>query len=150
MDPIRYFNRHTDELETEDIYGEAWLRRAYETLPGRAMLHLLVKRRLFSRLYGRRMSSPASRRQIEPFIREYGLDPDDFADPLDSFGSFNAFFSRKLKPSARPLAAAPLVFPADGRHLGFSKASAVNSVFVKGQRFDLAALLGSNAALWAA
>jgi phosphatidylserine decarboxylase len=144
VDPIRYFNRHTDELETEDIYGEAWLRCAYETLPGRAMLHLLVKRRLFSRLYGRRMSSPASRRQIEPFIREYGLDPDDFADPLDSFGSFNAFFSRKLKPSARPLAAAPLVFPADGRHLGFAKASAIDSVFVKGQRFDLAALLGSD------
>ena len=144
MDPIRYFNRHTSQLETENIYGEAWLRRAYETLPGRAMLHLLVKRRLFSRLYGRRMSSPASRRQIGPFIRAYGLDPDDFADPVDSFRSFNAFFSRKLKPSARPLAAAPLVFPADGRHLGFAKASAIDSVFVKGQMFDLPALLGSD------
>jgi phosphatidylserine decarboxylase len=96
VDPIRYFNRHTDELETEDIYGEAWLRRAYETLPGRAMLHLLVKRRLFSRLYGRRMSSPASRWQIEPFIREYGLDPDDFADPVESLRSVNSFLSPQL------------------------------------------------------
>ena len=143
MDPIRYFNRHTDQLETEDIYGEVWLRRAYETLPGRAMLHLLVKRRLFSRLYGWRMSSPASRSRIAPFIREFGLDPDEFADPPESFPSFNAFFSRKLNPSARPFAAAPVVFPADGRHLGFAKASAIDSVFVKGQKFDLVGLLGS-------
>ena len=143
VDPIRYFNRHTGRLETERIYGETWLRRAYETLPGRALLHLLVKRPLFSRLYGRRMSAPASRKLIEPFIRDYGLNPSDFADPVGSFSNFNAFFSRKLKQSARPLDPAPVLFPADGRHLGFAKASAIGSVFVKGQRFELPALLGS-------
>jgi len=34
------------------------------------------------------------------------------------------------------------VFPADGRHLGFSDASKIEGVFVKGQRFDLERLLG--------
>jgi phosphatidylserine decarboxylase len=34
------------------------------------------------------------------------------------------------------------VFPADGRHLGFERASAIDGVFVKGQKFDLTALLG--------
>lgn len=143
MEPIRYFNRQTGQLETEAIYGEAWLRRAYETIPGRAVLHLLVKRACFSRFYGHRMSTPASRERIAPFIEQYGLDPSDFAETPDSFPSFNAFFSRSLKPGARPIADSPAVFPADGRHLGFAKASAINSVFVKGQSFDLPALLGS-------
>ncbi|NQX01115.1 phosphatidylserine decarboxylase, partial [bacterium] len=49
-----------------------------------------------------------------------------------------------LKPAARPIDAdeASVVFPADGRHLGFARASEIGGVFVKGQKFDLAALLG--------
>ena len=144
MEPIRYFNRHSDCLETEAIYGEKWLRRAYETAPGRAVLHLLVKRALFSRFYGSRMSTAASRARIAPFIAKYGLDPQEFEVAVDSFASFNDFFSRTLKPEARPFDPAPVVFPADGRHLGFAKASAIGSVFVKGQSFDLPALLGSD------
>jgi phosphatidylserine decarboxylase len=35
-----------------------------------------------------------------------------------------------------------VVFPADGRHLGFQRASDIEGVFVKGQKFDLAELLG--------
>ena len=56
----------------------------------------------------------------------------------------NDFFYRKLKPEARPVDAAidSVVFPADGRHLGFAKATEVEGVFMKGQRFDLPKLLG--------
>jgi phosphatidylserine decarboxylase len=144
VEPIRYFNRHSNQLETEAVYGEQWLRRAYETLPGRAVLHLLVKRTLFSRFYGNRMSTPDSRERIGPFIEKYDLDPTEFADQPSSFASFNAFFSRTLAPEARPLASTPAVFPADGRHLGFGKASEISSVFVKGQSFDLPTLLDSD------
>jgi phosphatidylserine decarboxylase len=35
-----------------------------------------------------------------------------------------------------------VVFPADGRHLGFQRASEIAGVFVKGQKFDLTELLG--------
>ena len=64
----------------------------------------------------------------------------------DAFTSFNDFFYRKLKPAARPVDAAEysVVFPADGRHLGFAKASEVEGVYVKGQRFDLGRLLGDD------
>jgi phosphatidylserine decarboxylase len=79
-----------------------------------------------------------------PFIAQYGLNPQDFADTPESYRSFNEFFYRKLKSSARPIDPddAHVVFPADGRHLGFQKASEIEGVFVKGQKFDLAALLG--------
>lgn len=145
MEPIRYFNRQSGNIETEQIYGEAFLRWAYGTPLGRATLHTLVKRPFFSKFYGWRMDRPGSAARIAPFIREYGLRVEDFAEDPSGFRSFNEFFYRKLKPEARPIDQDPdaVVFPADGRHLGFEKASAISSFFVKGQRFDLAALLGS-------
>ncbi len=145
VEPIRYFNRQSGNIETEQVYGEAFLRWAYGTPFGRATLHTLVKRPFFSKFYGWRMDRPVSASRIAPFIRDYGMKVEDFAEDPESFRSFNEFFYRKLKPEARPIDADPnsVVFPADGRHLGFQKASAIESFFVKGQRFDLAALLGS-------
>jgi phosphatidylserine decarboxylase len=144
VEAVRYFNRQSGTLETEQIYGERWLRLAYEN-PAGSLLRQIVKRPFFSRWYGRRMARPASRALIAPFIEKFGLDPAEFAEPLASFTSFNDFFIRKLKPDARPLDPDPnsAVFPCDGRHLAFPDVSQVNSVFVKGQRFDLPALLGS-------
>ena len=147
MEPIRFFNRHTDRLETEQVYGEAFLRWTYGNPLGALALNALVKRRFFSAWYGRRMSTPESAARIVPFIERYGLDPAEFAGRPAAFRSFNDFFSRKLHPAARPVDpdAASVVFPADGRHLGFQRASAIDGVFVKGQRFDLAMLLGDAA-----
>jgi phosphatidylserine decarboxylase len=141
---IEYFNRHTRRLETEQVYGEAFLRWTYANPLGQAALHVLVKRAAFSAWFGKRMDRPASAAKIAPFLREYGLDPAEFADPPDSFATFNEFFYRRLKPEARPIEADPaaVVFPADGRHLGFQRASDIHGVFVKGQQFDLPALLG--------
>ncbi len=147
MQPIRYFNRHSGRLETEEIYGEAALRFTYGNPLGRMALAAFIRRPAFSAWFGRRMDRPASRAKIGPFIERYGLDPGEFAQPPESFASFNEFFSRALKPAARPVDAAAdaVVFPADGRHLGFARASEIAGVFVKGQRFELAGLLGDSA-----
>jgi len=144
MVPIRYFNRHTGVLETEQIYGEGFLRWSYGNPLGALSLNAFVKRPFFSAWYGRKMSTPASAARVAPFIAEYGLDPADFAEKPADYASFNEFFYRKLKPAARPIDQdeASVVFPADGRHLGFQNASEITNVFVKGQAFDLAALLG--------
>lgn len=141
---IRYFNRHTGQMETEQVYGEGFLKFSYGNPLGALPLHLMVKRAGFSRWYGRRMDDPATREKVAPFIEKYGLDPAEFADPPDRYATFNEFFFRRLKPSARPLAECPVVFPADGRHLGFQKASEIEGVFVKGQKFDLGRLLGDD------
>lgn len=144
MEPIRYFNRHTNALETEQVYGEGFLRWSYGNPLGAISLDAFVKRPFFSAWYGRRMSTPASAARVSPFISKYTLDPADFADAADSYGSFNEFFYRKLKPAARPVDPdeSSVVFPADGRHLGFQRASEIEHVFVKGQKFDLPAMLG--------
>lgn len=146
MEPIQYFNRHTGKSETEQVYGESFLRWTYGSPVGALALNAIVKRRFFSSWYGRRMCAPASAARIAPFIADYGLDPEEFADTADSFGNFNEFFYRKLRPDARPIDADPVsvVFPADGRHLGFERASEISGVFVKGQKFDLPELLGDS------
>jgi phosphatidylserine decarboxylase len=147
VEAIRYFNRHTGVLETEQVYGEGFLRWSYGNPLGALSLEAFVKRPFFSKWYGRKMSTPASAARVQPFIAQYGLDPADFAEDAQSYQSFNEFFYRKLKPSARPIDPdeASVVFPADGRHLGFERASAIEGVFVKGQKFDLPALLGDAA-----
>ena len=144
MQPIEFYNRYTGERETEEIYGERWLRLAYETAAGRLGVETFAKRVWFSKWFGWRMRQPSSRTRIAPFVRDFGVDVSEFADPIEHYESFNAFFYRALDPAARPIDADPdsVVFPADGRHLGFSQASAIEGVFVKGQRFDLTTLLG--------
>jgi phosphatidylserine decarboxylase len=142
-DAIQFFNRYTQRVETEQVYGEGFLRWIYGSLSGRLALHAVAKRAFFSRWYGWRMDRPASRAKVAPFIRTFGVDVGEFADAPESFRTFNEFFYRRLKPGARPLAgnARAAVFPADGRHLGFPDVSQMEGIFVKGEVFSLGELL---------
>jgi phosphatidylserine decarboxylase len=144
-DVIKFFNRYTGRVEQEQVYGDAWMRWAYGNPFGRLALEAFVKRPFFSRWYGWRMNRPVSRNKVLPFIHNFGLDVKEFAGAPESYRTFNEFFYRRLKSGARPVDPDPaaVVFPADGRHLGFPDASRIDGVFVKGQRFDLARLLGN-------
>ena len=144
-EPIRFRNRLTGAIETEQVYGEGWLRWLYEGNPfGKASLHVLVKRAAFSAWYGRRQDAAASAAKVAPFIRDYGIQMGDFIEPAGGFASFNEFFYRTLAPGARPVEADPsvAVFPADARHLGFADIGAAPALYAKGQRMDVAALVG--------
>lgn len=142
-EPITFFSRLTRRIETEAVYGEGFLRFTYENPLGALPLHALVKRAAFSRWYGSRMDAPASRAKIAPFLAEFDVDVSEFAEAPDSYRTFNEFFYRKLKPQARPIAAGEneIAFPADGRHLVLPDIAACDDFFIKGVRFDLAALL---------
>ncbi len=146
-EPIFFYNRYTQSLEQEAIYGEPWLRWAYETRIGKRTTKLILKRAWFSAWYGWRMDSPSSRRRILPFIEKYQLKTEDFEKPPEAFQSFNDFFARKLKPEAMQVSAHTneACFPAEGRHLGFQNFSETEGIFVKGHRFDLASFLENEA-----
>jgi len=60
-EPIRYYDRYTREIKTERIYGEGWLRFAYENPIGRLSVWLLARRKFFSWWYGWRASQKARR-----------------------------------------------------------------------------------------
>lgn len=146
MQPIVFFDRYSKQTRVEEIYGDSALRWTYQTVAGRASLHTLVKRALFSRWYGWRMDNPKTKRKILPFIEQYGLDSDEFLRRPEDFETFNEFFYRKLKPSARPINPDPeiAVFPADGRHLCVPDLSHCDGLFVKGKMFDIRQLIGDD------
>jgi phosphatidylserine decarboxylase len=143
-EPIRFYNRYTKTVETEQVYGEKWLRWSYETTLGRLSVWALIKRPVFSRWYGWRMNRPISAQKVLPFIADYDLDVDEFAKSPFHFKTFNEFFHRTLKKEARPIAGGDdvAVFAADGRHLVFPDVDAVDGFYVKGAKFSLAELLG--------
>ena len=47
-DAIQFFNRYTQTVETEQVYGEGFLRWIYGSLSGRIALHAVAKRGFFS------------------------------------------------------------------------------------------------------
>ena len=134
-------------METEQVYGEGWLRFAYENPVGRGLVWLLARRRLFSAYYGWRMNRTYSAQLVIPFIVKYDLDVDEFARSAFDFKTFNEFFWRGLKPEARPIAGDErvAVLPADGRHLAFPDVDAAEGFYVKGAKFSLGELMGDQA-----
>ncbi|MDR1968383.1 MAG: archaetidylserine decarboxylase [Burkholderiaceae bacterium] len=85
---------------------------------------------------------------IRRFIARYGVDMSEAADPhIESYASFNDFFTRPLRPGARPLAAADYVCPVDG---AISQCGAIErgQIFqAKGHAYSARALLAGDAAL---
>ena len=141
--PIEFFNRRTGRVETEQVFGEGWLRFAYENPVGRLSVWLIARRAVFSKWFGRRMSKPESALRVVPFITQYNLDVDEFAKSPFDYKTFNDFFYRALKPEARPIAGGDdvAVLPADGRHLVFPNIDAAEGFYVKGAKFTVRELL---------
>ena len=105
--------------------------------------HRLLSSAARSLAYSR---NPAiKQRLIDTVIARFGVDMSEAADPLPAYyPSFNAFFTRALKPGARMPDPDPraLLMPADGR---ISQAGAIEEgrIFqAKGRSFTAAELLG--------
>ena len=143
-DPIRYYDRYKKTVETEQVFGERWLRFAYDNPAGRAAVWLLARRKFFSSYYGWQMNKRVSALKVLPFIVKYDLDVDEFAKSAFDYRTFNEFFSRALKPECRPIDAGEhtAVLPADGRHLAFQNLDAAEGFYVKGAKFSVTDLLG--------
>ena len=85
---------------------------------------------------------------IRWFIGRYGVNMAEAANPDPaSYASFNEFFTRPLKPGARPLAAAEWVCPVDGAISQFGGIDADRIFQAKGHTYTTTALLGGDAQL---
>jgi phosphatidylserine decarboxylase len=146
-EPIRFYHRYRRSVAAEQVYGERWMRFAYENPVGRFFVWLLVRRAAFSSWYGYKMKKPESSLRVLPFIAKYEIDVDEFAKSPFDYKTFNEFFYRALKPEARPIAPGDrvAVFPADGRHLAFPDVDAAAGFYVKGMKFALRDLLADDA-----
>jgi phosphatidylserine decarboxylase len=143
---IRYIDRETGEEKEEKVYGGFFIKLLYSDhflsrLLAFLILPLISSFAFPSRLYGALQKAPWSRSKVKWFIDNFNVDSSDFLDSVDSYKSFNDFFIRKLKPSARPLSSNDAIFPADARYLVFPNIDHSQGFFVKGKKFSLSSLL---------
>src|SRR2546421_12912145 len=93
-----------------------------------------------------RMSAPRPvvRAAIRAFARKYGVDASEAERPIEEYPTFTEFFTRRLKPGARPIAPGALmpVSPVDGTvgELGDIVESRLYQA--KGKHYTLPELIG--------
>lgn len=112
--------------------------------------YVLPKRALtvFARMVAGARGGTLTTRLIRWFVGRYGVDMSEAANPDPaSYPTFNAFFTRALKPGARPLAAAPFICPVDGAISQFGAVERDQIFQAKGHRYSTTALVGGDAAL---
>lgn len=96
-------------------------------------------------LADRRPPGPVLRSAIRAYCRAYDVDLSQVADPIPSFSTFNAFFTRELTADARPVDAAAevAVSPADARLQTVGRVPLSGQLEqIKGRTYRIGALLG--------
>ena len=85
---------------------------------------------------------------IRTFVRRYGVDMSEALVPeITSYPTFNEFFTRALKPGARPMAKADLISPCDGAISQFGPMDGKLIVQAKGHHYLTTALVAGDEAL---
>ena len=129
------------------VVGVGKSRRHADRMLSLAGLSQALPTQAISRLagvLGRTEIRPVSLALVRAFAHHYGVDLSEAerASPED-YGSFNDFFTRGLKPGARPLPEdeREVVSPADGYISQFGVVEEGRLLQAKGHRFSAAALL---------
>jgi len=141
MQPIEYIDRRSGERIRESVMGEGALRFAYETLLGRTLWPVLFGSRLISAFMGRRYDSSKSRSAIAELTAIPGCMAGEAEKPISEYNSFNEFFTRRLRPGARPLGDG-VTSPADGRLMLYLDADADRPFPLKGAKRSLRTVFG--------
>ena len=129
------------------MFGDGALDFLYGSRVGRALTDAVLTTRAANRLYGLRQRSRGSKRRIARFVASLGIDASEAEKPVEEYATLDEFFTRRLKPEARPIDAAPshLLSPADGRALAFASLGEGAALVVKGARTTVRDLLGDDA-----
>lgn len=140
---IKYYNRKLQKYEIENVAGDSYLKWIYSSPVGMRFLELIVKKKIFSKLYGYFCDTSLSSKKISNFIRNYNINMEESIENKYNFKNFNDFFTRKLKKSARPINKNGniLISPGDGRLLAYSNIDLNKIVQIKGFTYKLSDLI---------
>lgn len=141
---IKIYNRKTKSYETEKVAGEKYLNWIYSSPIGMGLLEIFLKKKVFSKFYGKYCDSKNSIKKIKPFIDEFNMDMTVSKKKTEDFTSFNDFFYRELTPEARPINKDENSFVAhgDGRLLVYENINLDKVVQVKNLTYSLKELIG--------
>ena len=88
---IQVYNRKTKEYEVEKVAGGNYIKWSYESPIGKSLTELLIKKKLFSKLYGSYCDTSLSKKKISNFIKDFNIDMNISSNTIDDFNSFNDF-----------------------------------------------------------
>lgn len=89
-----------------------------------------------------------TRAMIRKFVAHYKVDMSEAAEPaIESYATFNDFFTRALRDGVRPIADAPLVCPVDAAISQFGPIEHDQIFQAKGHSYSTRALVGGDQAL---
>lgn len=144
---IKVYNRNTKSYSVEQVAGEKYLNWCYSSPVGMKFLELLIKKKFFSKVYGRFCDSSLSTKKVSSFIKDFNIDMSLCQKREEEFSSFNDFFIRKLNAQARPIDNNKeiLISPGDGRLTAFSNIDMKQLVQVKNLTYSLEELIGDSA-----
>ncbi len=121
------------------------------SLPLSILLQHALPKQLLTRAMGRfaRWEGGAvTQAAIRRFIDRYGVDMQEAADPRpQAYATFNDFFTRALRPGARPLADAAFICPVDAAISQFGSIEHDQIFQAKGHQYSTTALVGGDAQL---
>lgn len=140
---IKYYDRKTKTYQTEKVAGEKMIQWTYSSPMGMRLLEAVVKKRMCSSFYGWYLDRRISRRKIHPFVNKFDLDLSIAEKNLREFSSFNDFFYRKLKPTARSIDTHKdaVISLGDGKLLAYEHIDLDRLVQVKGITYSLKELI---------
>ena len=88
---------------------------------------------------------PVTQAIIRKFVAHYGVDMAEAANPsIESYATFNDFFTRALRDGARPIADAALVCPVDAAISQFGPIEKDQIFQAKGHSYSTRALVGGD------
>lgn len=143
---IKYYNRKQNKYEIEKVAGEKYLNWSYSSPSGKGLVELLLKKKLFSKLYGYYCDTKISSRKIKDFIKDFDIDMSLYTKSYDEYTSFNDFFIRSLNISTRIIDKNnnTLISPCDGKISAFDNINLNDLVQIKGFTYSLKELLKDN------
>jgi phosphatidylserine decarboxylase len=112
--------------------------------------YLLPKQALtaFAGIVANAKAGSLTTRLIRWFVERYAVNMAEAANPgIDSYQTFNEFFTRPLRVGARPLAAADFVSPVDGAISQLGAIEGEQIFQAKGHHYSTTALVGGDSAL---
>lgn len=143
---IKIYNRKTKTYEIEKVLGDKAIKWSYESPIGKGVTELILKRKVFSKVYGIYNDSSLSKKKINSFINDFDIDTDILTKELNEYKSFNDFFIRELINSARPIDKNPstLISPGDGRLVAYENINMDNLIQIKNLTYTLKELIGDS------
>lgn len=143
---IKIYNRNTKKYDVENVAGGNYIKWCYESPVGKGLTELLVKKKLFSKVYGIYCDTKLSKKKVSGFIENFDIDMSICKNDINDFRSFNDFFIRELNENARPIDKdkGTLISPGDGRLFVYNNISINDLVQIKDITYSLSELIQDN------